>query len=185
MDYRVSKEKWVTWEEKDRRVYLVREDFLESPDLMDVLEFLDCLDLMEKMEGQVSRAYLESRVTKGFPAAPVFPDRLVSQDWLGPLGLMVFLDSKENSESPDSLASQHRRSARATGENQEGLGFRARRVSPETTDSQASRDSRGPSESRVWTAFLAHPEDPVLKDIPEPLGFLDRKVHLPLTYTLV
>ncbi|KAM7304553.1 hypothetical protein ISCGN_014453 [Ixodes scapularis] len=103
MDYQVSKEKWVTWEEKDRRAYPVRKDFLEPPDLMVVLVFLDCLELKEKMEGQVFRAYPESRVTKVFPAAPVFPDHLVSQDRLGPLGLMVCLDSKENSESPDSL----------------------------------------------------------------------------------
>lgn len=34
-------------------------------------------------------------------------------------------------------------------------------------------------------AFLAHPEDPVLKDIPVPLGFLDRKVHLHLILSLV
>lgn len=69
-------------------------------------EFLDCLDSKEKMEGQAFPAYLESKVTMGSQAVPVNPARLVLLVRLVLLGLMVFLVSRENSESPDSLVSQ-------------------------------------------------------------------------------
>lgn len=163
----------------------MRKDFLEPLDLTAFREFLDCLDSKEKTEGQVFLALLESRVTKGFPVAPVNLALLVSQDRLDPLGPMVFPVSKENSESLDFLVSQHLKRAEETEENQEGQDFRDRRVSLEMTVFQASRDPRGPLEIRAWTEFLVHPEDLAPRGTPEALGFLDQRVLRPSIYTPV
>lgn len=157
----------------------MRKDFLEPLDLMECREFLDCLDSKVKTEGQVFLAYLEPRVTKGSPVAPVNPALLVRQDRLDPLGPMVFPVLKENSESLDFLVSQHLKRAEETEENQEGQDFRDLRVSLEMTVFQASRESRGPLESRAWTEFLVHPEDLAPRGIREALGFLDQKVLRP------